>query len=180
MNYCPNCGSDQLHQIIPEGDNRLRQVCRKCATIHYDNPKIVTGCLPLWEGKILLCRRAIEPRKGYWNLPSGYMEHGETAEAGAARELWEEAEARIQLSGLHCIYSIPPIGQVYMHFIGDVIDGKYGVGEESLETQLFALDELPWQEIAFTSTTYSLKQYLLDLDHGTRRTHIGQYGDKRF
>ena len=137
--------------------------------------RVVAGCLAIWEGKILLCRRAIHPRKGYWNLPGGYLEQGETVEEGAARELFEEADAQISIRGLHAVYSIPHIGQVYMHFIGELKDGLYGVGEESLESRLFTPETIPWDEIAFTSTAYSLKRYLEDLDHGIEQTHIGQY-----
>jgi ADP-ribose pyrophosphatase YjhB (NUDIX family) len=175
MNYCSNCGSDQLQQMVPPGDTRMRQVCTRCNTIHYDNPKVVAGCLPIWEGKVLLCRRAIEPRRGFWNLPSGYLEHGETVEEGAARELWEEAEARIDIRKLHCVYSIPHIGQVYMHFIGELKEGKFGVGEESLESRLFAKEEIPWDEIAFTSTAYSLNRYFEDRAAGLEQTHVGQF-----
>ncbi|MCB0621873.1 MAG: NUDIX hydrolase [Saprospiraceae bacterium] len=175
MNFCSHCGSDQLDLRIPEGDNRERFVCSACGTIHYLNPKIVAGCLPVWEGKVLLCRRAIEPRRGYWNVPSGYLENGESVEAGALRELWEEAEARVALSGLHAIYSIPHINQVYIHFLGELLDGAFGVGEESLETRLFAEEEVPWTQIAFTSSTFTLERFFADQRAGRRRFHLGSF-----
>ena len=118
MNYCSHCGSDQIQLRIPDGDNRARFVCGNCETIHYSNPNIVAGCLPIWEGKVLLAKRAIEPRIGYWNVPSGYMENGETVEEGAAREVWEEAAAKVEITGMHTLYDIPHINQVYIHFLG--------------------------------------------------------------
>ena len=144
MNYCSNCGSSDISLLIPDGDNRLRHVCGNCNTIHYQNPKIVAGCLPIWKGEVLLCKRAIEPRLGYWNVPSGYMENGETVEDAARREVWEEAHARVEILGLHSIYSIPHINQVYIHFLGELVQGEYGVGEESSEVRLFTEKEIPW------------------------------------
>lgn len=175
MNFCSHCGSDQLQFIIPPGDNRRRFVCSNCKTIHYSNPTIVAGCLPIWEGKVLLAKRAIEPRKGYWNVPSGYMENGETVEEGATREVWEEAEAKIDLIGIHALYNIPHINQVYIHFLGHLVDGKYGIGEESEEVQLFAEEEIPWEDIAFTSSIFTLKSFFEDRKKGTRQVHIGRY-----
>lgn len=175
MNYCSHCGSNDLRQAIPQGDNRLRTVCGNCGTIHYSNPKIVAGCLAIWEDQILLCRRAIEPAYGLWNIPSGYLENGETVEAGAMRELIEEAEASVKLFGMHALYSIPRINQVYIHFIGQLVDGRFGVGVESLESRLFSAADIPWQEIAFSSSTFSLRHYLEDRERGDRRLHIGAY-----
>ena len=173
MKFCSRCGSSQLAYEIPEGDDRPRWVCRNCQTIHYSNPKIVAGCLPIWEDKVLLCRRAIEPRKGFWNVPSGYLENGETVEEGAVREVWEEALAKVQLRGLHALYSIPQVSQIYLHFLGDLVEGKYGVGPESLETQLFAEEEIPWDEIAFTSSTFTLQHFFADRKKGVREVHVG-------
>ena len=118
MKYCSNCGHPVVFQAIP-GDTHMRFFCSSCETIHYQNPNIVTGCLPLWEDQVLLCRRAIEPRKGFWNVPGGYMENGETVEEGAAREVMEEACTKVNITSLHMVYNIPHINQVYMHFLGD-------------------------------------------------------------
>ena len=175
MNYCSHCGSDRLDFTIPAGDNRPRYVCGSCSTIHYQNPKIVAGCLPVWESKVLLCRRAIEPRKGYWNVPSGYLENGETVEQGAAREVWEEAEARVTIFRLHSLYNIPRINQVYLHFLAELTDGKFGVGEESLECALFSEADIPWSELAFTSSAFSLRRYFADLKAGKTSLHRGIY-----
>ncbi len=175
MNYCSNCGSDQLDFRIPEGDNRPRYVCDHCHTIHYANPKIVAGCLPVWKERVLLCRRAIEPRLGYWNVPSGYLENGETVEEGALREVWEEALARVSIRHMLSLYSIPHINQVYVHFLAD-LEGpdRYGVGDESSEVQLFHESDIPWSEIAFTSSTFSLQCYFEDRKNGEFRTHLGK------
>lgn len=159
MNFCPNCGSDKLEGRVPPGDNRERQVCSNCGTVHYSNPKIVSGCLPVFGDKVLLCRRAIEPCYGLWNIPSGYLENGESVETGAIREVWEEAAAKVNLEYLITIYSLEKISQIYLQFVGELVDGKFGIGEESLECQLFTEEEIPWSEMAFTSSTFTLRRY---------------------
>ncbi len=146
-------------QRIPEGDDRLRLVCGDCGWIHYVNPKIVVGAVVQHEGKLLLCRRAIEPRQGYWTLPAGFMEERETSEAGAAREAMEEAEARIAIDGLLAVYNIPRISQVQLIYRANLLDGQYGVGPESLETRLFAWEEIPWAELAFPTVHWALKHW---------------------
>lgn len=173
MNFCSNCGSPELQHTIPPGDNRPRQVCRKCATIHYFNPKIIAGCLPLWEDKVLLCRRAIEPRKGLWNIPAGYLEVGETVEQGAMREVWEEAAARVELLGVHTVFTFVKFHHVYIQFLGNLIDGKYSVGEESLETRLFTEEQIPWNDIAFESSVFALRHFFNDRRTGHRNVHVG-------
>lgn len=177
MKFCSQCGSDQLAFKQPKGDNRPRFICDSCDTIHYSNPNIVTGCLPIWEDKVLLCKRAIEPRKGYWNVPAGYMENGETVEAGAQREVWEEAEAKVNILGVLVLYSIPQINQVYIHFLGELQNLNYGVGEESLEVQLFAEEDIPWKDMAFPSSVFALKRYFEDRKSGEHRAHIGEMKD---
>jgi ADP-ribose pyrophosphatase YjhB (NUDIX family) len=175
MNYCSHCGAPGPVFEIPEGDNRPRFICKSCDTIHYSNPNIVAGCLPVWEGKVLLCRRAIAPRVGYWNVPSGYLENGETVEEGAIREVWEEAEAEVAIRGVHSLYSLPQLNQIYIHFLADLKDGQYGVGPESSETQLFSEEEIPWEEIAFTSSVFTLKKFFADRREGQQNTHMGVY-----
>ena len=175
MNFCSHCGSDDLKWIIPEGDNRSRWVCGNCGTIHYTNPNIITGCLPIWEDKVLLCKRAIEPRKGFWNVPGGFMENGETVEEGAQREVWEEALGKVEIIGIHTVFNLPKINQVYLHFLGNLVEGKFGVGEESLESQLFAESEIPWDEMAFHSSIFTLKTFFADRKAGIRQVHISQY-----
>jgi ADP-ribose pyrophosphatase YjhB (NUDIX family) len=142
---------------VPEGDNRERLVCRSCGHVAYENPKIVVGSVVVDRTRVLLCRRAIEPRRGYWTLPAGYLEMGETAEAGAIREAFEEAEARIVLDGILAIFSISRIGQVQLiyraRFAGSP---EFGAGPETTEVALFAWDDIPWGEIAFPSVRWSL------------------------
>ncbi len=173
MNFCSNCASPDLRTQVPPGDNRPRIVCGNCAEIHYRNPKIVAGCLPVWEDKVLLCRRAIEPRQGYWNVPAGFLELGETVEEGAIREVWEEAEARVGALSLHTVFTFTNYYHVYIQFIGELMDGKFGVGEESLESKLFGESEIPWDEIAFESSRFALRRYFEDKKKGVMQVHIG-------
>ncbi|MBI1227430.1 MAG: NUDIX domain-containing protein [Bacteroidetes bacterium] len=173
MKFCSNCGSSDLKFEVPAGDNHLRQVCGNCAEIHYHNPKIITGCLPIWEGQVLLCRRAIEPRAGYWNVPAGFLEIGEAVEDGAMREVWEEAEAKVHILGLQSVFTFTNFYHVYLQFVGELVGGKFGVGEESLESRLFSEEEIPWEEIAFESSRFALRHYFEDKKKGNFKLHIG-------
>ncbi len=148
---------ESFSRIVPEGDTIERAVCTHCGYVAYENPKIVTGSVVVEDGQVLLCRRAIEPRRGYWTLPAGYMELLETVEEGAAREAWEEAEARISIDGVLAIYSISRIGQVQIIFRAR-FDGPphFAAGPESLDVRLFSWDEIPWDELAFPSVHWSL------------------------
>ena len=161
MNFCSNCGS-AVALTVPPGDNRERHVCNACDTVHYVNPRIVTGCLPIWEDQVLLCLRAIEPRRGYWTLPAGFMENGETIAAGAARETVEEANARVSDLELYTVFSLPHISQVYMFFRAQLSDLDFSSGEESLDVRLFKEDEIPWDNLAFPVITQSLQFYFED------------------
>ncbi len=143
---------------IPEGDNRERMICAECGFILYDNPKIVVGSVPRWGDRLLLCRRAIHPRKGYWTLPAGYLELNESTGAGAAREAWEEAYARIRIEGLLAIYDIPRISQVQLIYRALLLGPDVAPGPESLEVGLFGWDEIPWRELAFPSVGWALTQ----------------------
>ncbi len=172
MNYCSNCKSD-LNYIIPKGDNRSRYVCDSCDTIHYQNPKVVVGCIPVFENKILLCRRNIEPKKGYWNLPAGFMENGETVEEGALREVWEEAGAKVEIDRLFAIFNIIHVNQVYLIFLAKMNKLEYFVGDESSEVKLFLPDEIPFDELAFESNKFALFKYLNDSD--LYKVHFGSY-----
>ncbi|HLR17321.1 MAG TPA: NUDIX hydrolase [Alcanivoracaceae bacterium] len=162
MNFCSQCGSDQLAFSIPQGDTSPRYWCQQCATIHYQNPRNVVGTLPVWEGKILLCRRAIAPRYGTWTLPAGYMENGETLQEGAIRETWEEACATVQLSDLYTVFNIAHIYQVHVFFLAEMVNENFAAGEESLEVELFHPKDIPWDEISFPSVKRTLKFYLKD------------------
>lgn len=161
MNFCSECGHP-VSQQIPEGDTRRRFVCAACQTIHYQNPRIVTGCLAIFEDKILLCKRAIEPRLGLWTLPAGYMENGETTTEGALRETLEEANARVDIINLYTLFSLPHISQVYMFFLATLRDLNFSAGLESLDVNLFGEEEIPWQQLAFPIVRDTIKFYLED------------------
>ena len=143
---------------IPEGDNRERMISAECGFVLYDNPKIVVGSVPRWGDKLLLCRRAIHPRKGYWTLPAGYLELNESTSAGAEREAWEEAFARIRIEGLLAIYDIPRISQVQLIYRALLLDPDVAPGPESLDVGLFGWEEIPWKELAFPSVSWALTQ----------------------
>ncbi|MEL6252972.1 MAG: NUDIX hydrolase [Bacteroidota bacterium] len=175
MNYCSNCGSERLVLKVPDGDNKPRICCENCGAIHYSNPKMVVGCLPVWEGKILLCRRAIEPRKGFWGLPAGYLENKETVEEGALRETLEESGAEVDIVRMHAIYNIPRISQVYIFFLAAMRGPELDPGEESLEAKLFDLNEIPYDEMAFPSSSYAIKKYKEDLKEGFKAVHLGAW-----
>jgi ADP-ribose pyrophosphatase YjhB (NUDIX family) len=144
-------------ELVPDGDNRPRAVCDSCGYIAYSNPKVVVGSVVVDDGQVLLCRRAIEPRRGFWTLPAGYLEHGETLEEGAAREALEEADAAIRLDGVLALYSLSRIGQVQVIFRGS-FDGPvhFAPGSESLDVRTFAWEEIPWSELAFPSVHWAL------------------------
>lgn len=177
MNFCRNCGSKTVDKV-PLGDHQVRQVCTQCNTIHYVNPKVICGSLTLWDNKVLLCRRAIEPRYGLWTLPAGYMELFETMEQGAARETREEAEAEITIEQLYCTYNIPRIGQIYVLFKANLIDGKFGAGDETIESRLFSEDEIPWNDLAFPSVERTLRHYFEDRKSNHFPTHLETLGSR--
>jgi len=162
MNFCSHCGSPRLEHRIPDGDTLPRFVCANCDTIHYQNPKVVVGCLPEWDGKVLLCKRAIEPRYGLWTLPAGFLENGETLTAGALRETLEEAHARVVIDDLYTVISLPQINQVYMMFRSRLLDLDFGPGEESLEVTLFEERDVPWESLAFRTIARTLRNWFLD------------------
>ena len=160
---------------IPVGDNRERKVCPDCGFIAYENPKIVVGAVCLWGERILLCRRAIDPRAGYWTLPAGYLELNESTSIGAMREAWEEAQARIAIDGLLAVYDIPRISQVQLIYRARLVVPEIAPGPESLEVRLFAWDEIPWHDLAFPSVAWALDHFRNCRDSGdctTRRNPV--------
>jgi ADP-ribose pyrophosphatase YjhB (NUDIX family) len=161
INFCSHCGAE-VEQKIPSGETLLRAVCPACQTIHYQNPKIVAGCIPEWEGQILLCRRAIEPRLGFWTFPAGFMELGESTEEAAARETLEEANARVAIHSLYGIFSLPHVSQVYVVYRAALQDLEFGPGEESLEVQLMSIESIPWEHLAFPVIQETLRRYVED------------------
>ncbi|WP_213877255.1 NUDIX hydrolase [Pseudomonas sp. dw_358] len=164
MKFCSQCGHP-VTQRIPEGDNRLRFVCTQCDVIHYQNPNIVAGCVPVWGDQVLLCRRAIEPRLGYWTLPAGFMENGETLAQAAARETDEEACARVSGLELYTLFDLPHISQVHVFFRAQLVDLDFAVGPESLEVQLFDERSIPWAELAFPTVGRTLECFFADRAH---------------
>lgn len=172
MNFCSNCAAP-VSLKVPVGDTLPRYVCDACNTIHYQNPRMVVGCIPEWEDRILLCRRAIEPRYGLWTVPAGFMENGETTLQGAARETLEEANARVDVVQLYALYNIPHINQVYMLFRARLLDTDFSAGAETLETQLFVEDEIPWEQLAFATVRNTLTHYFADRKKGEYKFHMG-------
>jgi ADP-ribose pyrophosphatase YjhB (NUDIX family) len=167
MKFCSRCGASPLVFRVPEGDTLPRYVCPGCGEIHYQNPKIVVGCLPEWEGRVLLCMRAIEPRLGLWTLPAGFLENGETVIAGAQRETLEEARARVDIDELYTLISLPQISQVYMVFRARLKDLDFAPGPESLEVRLFDEAQVPWEQLAFRTIGRTLRNWFLDRKLGT-------------
>lgn len=172
MKFCNQCGYN-VSLKIPDDDNRPRFVCESCEMIYYENPKIIAGCLPIWEDKILLCRRAIEPKHGLWTLPAGFMENDETIQQAAVRETMEEANARVELKELYTLFNLPHVSQVYMIFRAQLTDLDFSPGIESLETQLFSKDEIPWDEMAFKTIEHTLRLYFDDYQRDDYQFHLG-------
>lgn len=177
MRFCSHCGSNNMGQQVPEGDHLPRWTCAQCQTIFYENPRVVVGCLAVKGEKVLLCRRAIEPGYGLWNLPAGFLENNETVEMGALRELWEEAEAKMEVQRLHCVFDLPHSRHVYLHFLGKLSKEGFGCGTESLEVRLFAENEIPWKQIAFSSTQFALKKYFERRKTGFEGCYLGTHKD---
>ena len=172
MNFCSQCGKP-VNLKTPEGDNRERHVCGHCDTIHYQNPRIIAGCIPVIGDQVLLCRRAIEPRFGLWTLPAGFMENGETTLQGALRECEEEANARIDNPLLSGIFDIPHINQVYMLYRGPLSDTDYSPGLESLEVALFKEHEIPWDKLAFPVMELALHYHFEDMKSDLIKVRTG-------
>jgi ADP-ribose pyrophosphatase YjhB (NUDIX family) len=173
MKYCTHCGAT-VSLAVPRGDTLPRHICDDCGTIHYQNPKVVVGCIAEWDDdRILLCRRAIEPRYGLWTLPAGFMENGETVQQGAARETLEEARARVEIGPLYTLFNLPHINQVYMLFRARLLDLDFGPGAESLDVALIEEAEIPWEAIAFPVIEESLRLYYQDRAAGRFRLHAG-------
>ncbi|HBP86290.1 MAG TPA: NUDIX hydrolase [Nitrospiraceae bacterium] len=170
MKYCAQCGN-LVEEKIPSGETLLRAVCLSCQTIHYENPKIVAGTIPEWEDKILLCRRAIEPRLGLWTFPAGFMELGESTEEAAARETLEEAHADINIHSLFGIFSLPHVSQVYVVYRAHLQNLNFKPGPESLDVQLVRLNDIPWEHLAFPVIHESLTRYVKDIQSATSRIH---------
>ncbi len=178
MKYCSQCGSDKIRLRIPEDDTFLRTICDTCGTIFYNNPRVIVGCLCTLDDQVMLCRRAIQPQKGLWNLPAGFLENGEKAEDGAARETLEESGAVVDIIKVHVVFSLPKVDQVYLHFLSKLKDRNFGPTKESSEVRLFKADEIPWDDIAFHSTTFALEKFI-EFGPDFQGVHLGSFEGKQ-
>lgn len=174
LRYCEACGHP-TEEKIPSGDHLPRRVCAHCGRIHYQNPRMVVGCVADWQDKVLLCKRAIEPRAGLWTLPAGFLENNETVEEGALRETREEALANVKHPVPFALVNVPHVHQVHLFFRAQLEHGRHGVGAETLETGLFDAAGIPWAEIAFPSVRYALECYLADRSRGRFEFHISTW-----
>lgn len=168
-NFCSQCGSP-IARRAPVGDNRERDVCDNCGAIHYQNPRLVVGTLPVWDNKVLLCLRAIEPRANTWTLPAGFMELSETTGQGALRETLEEAGVTVELGNLYTVIDVPQVDQIHVYFLAHASNGEVDPGPESLDARYYAPDEIPWDNLSFRSVSTTLKHYLSDLARGKFET----------
>ena len=173
MNFCSNCGA-RIVVRVPDGDTLPRHVCDTCHTVHYRNPLMVVGSIPEWEGQVLLCKRAIEPRLGMWTLPAGFMELGESVAQGAIRETLEEANARVELGEMFTMLSVPHVNQVHVFYRAQLLDLDFGPGTESLEVALFRENKIPWKDLAFRTISTTLKHYYADRRQGAYHLHADE------
>jgi ADP-ribose pyrophosphatase YjhB (NUDIX family) len=173
MNFCSNCGARVVLRI-PERDFLPRHVCDSCGTVHYLNPKLVVGSVPEYEGRILLCKRGIEPRLGHWTIPAGFMENDETLEAGAAREAQEEALIDVEIGSLLLLANVTHAHQVHVFFRSRMKTPTFGATHESLEVKLVEERDIPWHDLAFPSTEYALRRFVEDRAAGIDRHHVAE------
>ena len=178
MNYCSIC-SGKVILKVPEGDNRERYVCTNCGAIHYSNPNVVVGTLPTFEDKILLCKRAIEPRVGLWTVPAGFLENGESLLEGAWRETKEETQAEVAMRDIFSIFNIPQINQIYVIYLANIEDNSFGPTSESLDVKLFSHDEIPWEELAFPFVPKTINHYYECLEKKSFKLHVEDIVRKR-
>ncbi len=172
IKHCRVCGTEVVYRV-PADDNRERAVCTACSEIHYENPINVVGTVPVWGEQVLLCRRNIEPRFGFWTLPAGFLELGESTAAGAERETVEEAGARIELQELFTVLNVVRAGQLHLFYRARMIDTTLAPGPETIEARLFREDEVPWDELAFRTVRATLEHYFADRRRGVFAVHVG-------
>ena len=175
IRHCKACGAPAEYRV-PADDNRERATCTGCGTVHYENPLNVVGTVPAWDDQVLLCRRNIEPRHGYWTLPAGFMELGETAAEGALRETVEEAGAHVEMGPLFTFLNVVRVGQVHLYFRARLLDTEFAPGPETIEAQLFREDEIPWDELAFRTVRETLMRYFDDRRRGQFELHCADIG----
>ena len=173
IQHCKACGSAVTYRLPDDGDTRERAVCNACHTIHYENPLNVVGTVPVWGDKVLLCKRNIEPRRGFWTLPAGFMELGETTAEGALRETHEEAGAEIMLEDLFTLLNVARVGQVHMYYRARLLSERFDPGHETMEARLFQQHEIPWEEIAFRTVKETLERFFADRQRGSFGFYTG-------
>ena len=171
LKHCKNCGTAVAYRLPDDGDTRERAICPSCHLVHYENPLNVVGTLPIWEDKVLLCKRNIEPRFGKWTLPAGFMELGETVAQGAARETDEEAGAQIELLDLYTLMNVVRVGQVHFFYRAKLLSPHFNPGHETIEARLFSEQDIPWDDIAFRTVRETLKCFFEDRQRGTFPLH---------
>ncbi len=171
IKHCKNCGTAVVYRQPDDGDTKNRAVCPACNTVHYENPLNVVGTVPFWGDKVLLCKRNIEPRKGKWTLPAGFMELDETTAEGAARETVEEAGAQFEMQSLFSVLSVPKVGQVHLFYRAKLTSDRFDPGYETQEATLFTEAEIPWDEIAFRTVKVTLERFFADSALGTYSVH---------
>ena len=171
IKHCKNCGIAVVYRLPDDGDHRVRAICPDCATVHCENPLNVVGTVPYLGEQVLLCKRNIEPRKGKWTLPAGFMELEETAAEGAARETDEEAGAQIEMGPLFSILSVPRVGQVHLFYLARLLNATFNPGHETMEARMFTEGEIPWEEIAFRTVKVTLERYFEDRRLGAYSVH---------
>lgn len=170
IKHCRNCGAPVAY-VVPADDSRPRAVCTACATIHYENPLNVVGTVPVWQDRVLLCRRNIEPRRGLWTLPAGFMELDETSSQGALRETDEESGARVELQGLFSVLNVAKVGQLHLYYRAAMLDTHLAPGPETIEARLFTEAEIPWNELAFHTVRETLRLFFSDRRKGQFGMH---------
>lgn len=170
IRHCRACGAPTAYREPPD-DNRERAICSSCGTIHYENPLNVVGTVPVWDGKVLLCLRNIEPRRGYWTLPAGFLELGETTSEGALRETLEESGATVELGPLFTVLNVARVGQLHLYYRARMLDERLDPGPETIEARLFEESEIPWEALAFHTVRYTLERFFADRKGGQFLTH---------
>ena len=171
IKHCKNCGTAVVYRLPDDGDTKNRAVCPACNTVHYENPLNVVGTVPVWGDKVLLCKRNIEPRKGKWTLPAGFMELDETTSEGAARETVEEAGAQFEMQSLFSVLSVPKVGQVHLFYRAKLTSDQFDPGFETQEAKLFTEAEIPWDDIAFRTVKVTLERFFADRSLGVYGLH---------
>ena len=172
IKHCKNCGQAVAYRLPDDGDTKQRAVCPACHTVHYENPLNVVGTIPVWGDKVLLCKRNIEPRKGRWTLPAGFMELNETVAEGAARETLEESGAQFEMGAFFALVNIARVGQVHLFYRARLLSDQFDPGFETMEARLFTEDEIPWEEMAFRTVSETLKRFFADRRAGAFTTHV--------